>query len=188
MSGSDESGRPAALTFDGIEQAAGPFVHGGCSNDRRDAMLCPNCGAEVPDAAVRCVACEAEVDFGLTPEELESARAAFELFPEEVKREMARLAEGAETADEFLRRMFVGNCPICDSSDTRSCEDDPEVYNACVGHCLECGQYWCTDCGEFFEEGDWDEHDCPFWDDFDSGMDDEDEFDEDEFDGELFEP
>jgi hypothetical protein len=69
--------------------------------------------------------------------------------------------------DEFLREIFVGNCPRCGSSNTHDCkapdfaldlEGKPMkigsecsvarmLDNPCVGHCDDCDYLWCLECG-----------------------------------------
>jgi len=69
--------------------------------------------------------------------------------------------------DEFLREIFVGDCPRCGSSNTHDCtapdfELDLEgkpmkigsecsvarmLDDPCVGHCDDCDYLWCLECG-----------------------------------------
>jgi hypothetical protein len=38
--------------------------------------------------------------------------------------------------------------------------DDPEIDNACVGRCFQCGYYWCVMCERTLDA----KHpDCPCW-------------------------
>jgi hypothetical protein len=79
--------------------------------------------------------------------------------------------EKSATAEEFVNRILVGDCPKCGSSNTGDCEHDPEIEDPCVARCFECGQLWCPDCGVFFTN-DFADHDCPAWEDMDLDFDD----------------
>ena len=77
---------------------------------------------------------------------MEAARDLLERLPPDVLAEMHQLVLDSNTADEFVERVFVGDCPKCGSTDTGDCEDDPEINELLVGRCYECGQLWCTEC------------------------------------------
>jgi len=55
--------------------------------------------------------------------------------------------------DEFTRDVMVGACPKCGSENTCDCADYPLAPedNPFVGHCSDCGTYWCLECGYVFE-------------------------------------
>ena len=74
--------------------------------------------------------------------------------------------------EEFVNRIMVGDCPACGSSETSDCENDPEIDDPCVARCLACGQLWCPDCGEFFQDDQFADHDCPAWEGIDFDDDD----------------
>jgi hypothetical protein len=109
-------------------------------------MRCWNCRRAIPETAKICVHCEARVGEEPTAEELEAARSLLEQLPPEVAAELQRTALDSATANEFVDRIFVGDCPRCQSSDTGSCEEDPEIGELLVGRCYACGQLWCTEC------------------------------------------
>jgi hypothetical protein len=66
--------------------------------------------------------------------------------------------------DTFIGSCMVGPCPECDSENTYDCDNPLEliVMDPTVGHCLDCGAYWCLECGFVFhsvEKG----MQCPHW-------------------------
>jgi hypothetical protein len=81
-----------------------------------------------------------------TAEEMEAARALLEQLTPEAAAELQQVFLDSDTADEFVDRIFVGNCPKCDSENTGNCENDPEIDNLLVGRCYDCGQLFCTEC------------------------------------------
>ena len=63
--------------------------------------------------------------------------------------------------DEFLRAIFVGDCPVCHSENTTHCDTPLEqVRNITIGNCFDCGAYWCTECGFVFKSAQSDRK-CP---------------------------
>src|SRR5438477_10836707 len=111
-------------------------------------MRCWNCNREIPTAAKICVHCEAPVEPEPSAEELMAARQLLEQLPPEVAAELQQALLDCPTAEEFANRIFVGNCPACDSSKTGNCENDPEINELLVGRCYDCGQLWCNECGK----------------------------------------
>lgn len=107
---------------------------------------CLNCHAEMPDGARACLRCEAmkedigDIDFG---EVVDFANQAFS--PDQLTQLSAMAL--TTTRDEFIRSLMVGDCPKCRGDQTRDCENDPDINDNCVGHCLDCGHLWCLECG-----------------------------------------
>jgi hypothetical protein len=134
-------------------------------------MICWSCRKEISDTAKRCPHCEAEVVEGPTEEWKAAALDALASMEPEVLSELRDAFEQSATGEEFLNRIMVGDCPKCGSSKTADCENDPDIEDPCVGRCLECGQLWCLDCGEFFTDN-FADHDCPAWEDVDFDDDD----------------
>jgi len=64
----------------------------------------------------------------------------------------------AESPEELLNEIFVGECPKCGSRDTRDCEAVPEVEDITLGLCNKCGYLWCTECGRPVAKGSTCEH------------------------------
>ncbi len=127
-------------------------------------MRCWNCNREIPEAAKVCVHCEAPVGAEPSAEEMEAARTLLEQLPPEAAAELHEVFHDSATADEFVNRIFVGNCPDCDSPNTGDCENDPEINELLVGRCYDCGKLWCTECGTLLDPGAiW----CACWDDDD---------------------
>jgi hypothetical protein len=82
------------------------------------------------------------------------------------------LADQYEDVDEFIDMIMIGPCPKCESEATTHCEDDPEIDDATVGRCKECGQLFCPDCGELFPVPAVAVlHDCPAWEEMESELD-----------------
>jgi hypothetical protein len=74
--------------------------------------------------------------------------------------------------EEFLRTMFVGDCPDCGGSRTFSGDEIEELDDPTVGYCDECGLLWCLECGMFITEG----NICPHWDVCEECKEEKDEF------------
>jgi hypothetical protein len=72
--------------------------------------------------------------------------------PPDVFAEMQEMIDASSTAEEFANRIFVGPCPRCHSDQINHCQDDPEINELLVGRCYECGQHWCTECGQLLEQ------------------------------------
>ncbi|MFV2067864.1 MAG: hypothetical protein ACC645_12890 [Pirellulales bacterium] len=136
-------------------------------------MFCWSCQKEIPEAAKYCPHCEAEVEKEPTAEERAAIENAMAGMSPELIDELRDTFEKSATGEDFVNRIMIGDCPKCGSSNTGDCENDPEVEDLCVGRCFDCGQLWCPDCGECFNNAAQStDHDCPAWDDMD--FDDED--------------
>ena len=114
-------------------------------------MHCWNCNHEIPETATNCVHCEAVVMPEPTAEELEAARSILQQLPPDVAAELQQAILDSATANEFVNRIFVGDCPKCQSANTGDCENDPEISELLVGRCYDCGQLWCTECCRLLE-------------------------------------
>jgi len=66
------------------------------------------------------------------------------------------------TLNEFLRQVMVGACPKCGSENTDDCENDLVIDDITIGHCFDCGTYWCLECGYIFRPGE-ERQECPHW-------------------------
>jgi hypothetical protein len=131
-------------------------------------MKCWNCGKKIPDDAIVCRFCEAKVNDEPSQSEKDIALNILGQIPPEALEELRAACEGSETAEDFADRIFVGDCPACGSEDTGNCESDPEIEGLLVGRCYECGQLWCTECGQLLTR---DSPSCVCWDE-----DEEEEF------------
>lgn len=116
-------------------------------------MLCWNCQKEIPDNAKACQYCEASMEGMPSEEETEMVTELFASLDPEMQAEIIAAAESSETAEEFVNQIMVGACPACDSVNVGDCENDPDIDNICVGRCYDCGQLWCSECGEVFKKG-----------------------------------
>jgi hypothetical protein len=110
-------------------------------------MRCWNCGEKMPKGAKACASCEALVEPEPTEEEMEIVRDMLEQMPPEVLREIQAAVAQSETAEEFVNRIMIGECPHCGSDQTGSCENDAEIDDVLVARCFECGRLWCAECG-----------------------------------------
>jgi len=64
--------------------------------------------------------------------------------------------------DSSMEATMVKVCPECSSENCHDCEANPLLEDYTIGHCLDCGTYWCLECGYLFEsvkEG----MECPHW-------------------------
>jgi hypothetical protein len=129
-------------------------------------MRCMNCNREIPKTAKICVHCESPVTPEPSAEELDAARALLDGLPPDALAELQQVFRDSATADEFVDRIFVGDCPTCASSNTGDCENDPEIGELLVGRCYDCGQLWCTECDKLLKLG---ATVCDCWDDDDFG-------------------
>ena len=113
-----------------------------------------------------------------TAEEEAAVAGVLEAMGPEAISELLDAFSQSATAEEFVNRIMVGDCPKCGSSNTGDCEGDPEIEDPTLGRCLDCGQFWCLDCEELFNDAQT-PHDCPAWEGIDF---DDDEFDDDDLD------
>ncbi len=124
-------------------------------------MKCWNCRKKLPKDAKTCPYCEAAIEDEPTADEMAAAANLLELIPADMLGELEALAANSDSAQDFVNRLFVGDCPKCGSSDTGDCENDPEIDNLLVGRCYQCGHLWCTECGRPLDPK---SPDCPCWD------------------------
>ncbi len=123
-------------------------------------MRCWNCGMDIPDAAKICKFCEAAVEAEPTAEEMEVVQEMLGQMSPEVLEALRKQFHRSETAEEFVDRIMVGECPKCGSEDTGHCKHDPEINEILVGRCFDCGHLWCTECGRRLEK---DPPSCECW-------------------------
>ena len=76
-----------------------------------------------------------------------------ETIPEDARNELMRLAEESESEDEFVRAVFVGDCPRCESDQTGMPEGPDEEEDVTVGICKACGYVWCLECDSELASG-----------------------------------
>jgi len=124
-------------------------------------MKCWNCGKKIPDDAKVCGFCEAAVQDEPTEEEKDLVRSLLGEMPADALEELGAAFQHSDTAEQFVDRIFVGDCPKCGSEETGNCEADPEIGELLVGRCYQCGQLWCTECGRLLERN---SPTCECWD------------------------
>ncbi len=78
------------------------------------------------------------------------------------------------TEEEFLRLIFVGDCPACDSGSTVCCDEIEDIDDPTVGMCKACGFMWCLECGAELHRGE----DCGHWEICDNCDEEKDEFED----------
>jgi hypothetical protein len=127
-------------------------------------VQCWNCGKDIPEAAKICKFCEAPAQAEPTAEEMQAVQEMLERMDPEAQAALRNVFHRSKTAEEFVNRIMVGECPKCGSEDTGCCEDDPEINEILVGRCYECGQLWCTECERLLEK---DSFQCECWDEDD---------------------
>ncbi len=110
-------------------------------------MRCWNCNHKVTRKARVCGRCE--VDLTQAPSAAEAAAVVelLEQMPADVLAELGEAMSKSATAEDFANLIMVGACPSCESEQTGDCDADPEINELLVGRCYECGQLWCTECG-----------------------------------------
>jgi hypothetical protein len=123
-------------------------------------MQCWNCGKDIPEAAKACQFCEAPVEEQITSEEEQMARQVLDMMGPEAMDALQKAVAESSTAEEFVNRIMVGECPKCGSDETGDCDQDPEIENILVGRCFACGQLWCTECDRLLDK---ENPDCPCW-------------------------
>jgi hypothetical protein len=92
--------------------------------------------------------------------ELDALKEFWQGMPEEAREELLRLAEEADSEDEFIRSVFVGDCPECASPETALAEGPDGEEDLTVGHCEACGYLWCLECDSRLSAG----TRCGHWD------------------------
>ena len=80
--------------------------------------------------------------------------------PEEARDELTRLAQDSDSEDEFVRAVFVGDCPRCASGETTMPEGPDGEEDLTVGVCKACGYVWCLECDHELAPG----TPCGHWD------------------------
>jgi DNA-directed RNA polymerase subunit N (RpoN/RPB10) len=135
-------------------------------------MRCWSCGKTIPENAKACKFCEAPAEPEPTEEEIEAVREIFEQMPAEVLDGFRAAFEQSDTAEEFVNRIMIGECPKCGSDETGSCENDPEIEDILVARCFQCGQLWCAECGRFLPR---ESPSCDCWEDDEEDEDEDDQ-------------
>jgi hypothetical protein len=92
--------------------------------------------------------------------ELDALKEFWQGMPEEARDELLRLAEEADSEDEFIRSVFVGDCPGCESAETVLAEGPDGEEDLTVGLCKTCGYIWCLECDSELTAG----SRCGHWD------------------------
>jgi|GEM_PF-416088 hypothetical protein len=87
---------------------------------------------------------------------------------------LSRAASGEISESEFLREVFVGDCPNCESRDTVDCDTVEGIEDITVGLCRDCGFTWCVECGVPVTRGEI----CPHWQVCEECEEEKDEYDE----------
>ncbi len=99
---------------------------------------------------------------GLDPEKLRDLLASL---PQDVIDYVKMVAERSQSQEDFLRLIFVGDCPRCNSSNSVQCDNVTGIENPTLGLCVDCGFVWCLECGGQLETAYWPEREirCGHW-------------------------
>ena len=84
----------------------------------------------------------------------------WETMPEEARGELTRLAQEADSEDQFVRAILVGDCPRCASDETAMPKGPDGEEDLTVGVCKVCGYVWCLECEHELTPG----TSCGHWD------------------------
>ncbi len=96
---------------------------------------------------------------GKKSKEIAELDTLWQAIPKEARDELMRLAEDADSEEEFLRTVFVGDCPRCESEETAISGSVDEDEGLSVGVCKSCGYLWCLECECELEPG----TECGHW-------------------------
>ncbi|MFC1968764.1 hypothetical protein ACFLVX_05220 [Chloroflexota bacterium] len=110
---------------------------------------CPSCGAKNDKEREGCIECGATLA-------LEKATRQVADVPDEL------LDDELLDSDSLVWATMVKDCPECGSKNTQGCKNNPLLEDNTIGHCLECGIYWCQECGYVFESVE-KGTECPHW-------------------------
>lgn len=111
-------------------------------------MKCFNCNKAVPDDATCCLHCEADLRemADLPDADMEAAAGAIEQVMPGGMDQLREMAESFDTAEDFANAIFVGGCPVCESTDVGTFAEVVEIQDPTVARCFACGHLWCTEC------------------------------------------
>lgn len=87
---------------------------------------------------------------------------------------LERATFGSMTEEEFLRSVFVGDCPVCESANTNTTDEIEGMGDPTVGICHDCGFLWCLECGLALEAGET----CGHWGICEECTEEKDEFED----------
>lgn len=97
----------------------------------------------------------------MSAEDTKMAMELMQAMDPEALSEMMQLAQQCNNAEEFANMILIGPCPHCDSENTTRCKEDPELEDAGIGRCKDCGRIWCCFCKQFFNSAEEaTRHDC----------------------------
>jgi hypothetical protein len=99
---------------------------------------------------------------------------AIENLPDYARELLNRAASGDVSEAEFLREVFVGDCPNCSSVKTVDCDEIVGIEDITIGLCEDCGYIWCLECGVPVERGEI----CGHWQVCEDCEEEKDEYDE----------
>jgi hypothetical protein len=75
--------------------------------------------------------------------------------PEDIQETLKKAIEesNAETEEQFLAEIMIGECPQCESDQTKDCENVDGIEDFSVGLCMKCGYLWCSECRRSLVQG-----------------------------------
>jgi len=104
-----------------------------------------------------------EGDGEFTGDDLEIIREVIGELPQAARKAAGEfLDEALESMgeEEFLRVVFVGDCPACGSRKTVCCDEMEGIDDPTVGLCEDCKLMWCLECGMKLDN----DGQCGHWD------------------------
>ncbi len=95
----------------------------------------------------------------------EKLRGILEGLPQDVIEYVRMVAEKSQSKEDFLRMIFVGDCPKCNSRNSVQCDEVIGIDNPTLGLCVDCGFVWCLECGAQLDPDHWPEKEirCGHW-------------------------
>ena len=68
--------------------------------------------------------------------------------PEDIQDDLKKAIDesSAETEEQFLAEIMIGECPKCNSIQTKDCDKVEGIGDLTVGLCMDCGYLWCSEC------------------------------------------
>lgn len=102
----------------------------------------------------------------------EQPREFIEYIPEEDLEMLKRAFASGMSEEDFLKDVFVGDCPQCNSIRVSSGDELEDVDDPTIGVCEDCGFIWCLECGMPLEKGE----ECGHWEVCDACSESKDEY------------
>lgn len=133
------------------------FRAGAVSPDEKEAMKMEEkdgpAGREMPEGVARFSDEELKLELKRLLSDGDTLARTLEILPSYARDLLGRVASGEISEEDFLREVFVGDCPNCEGSETVDCDLVEGIEDVTVGLCNVCGYLWCLECGVRVERG-----------------------------------